>query len=86
MALKDLIKRELHVVVHGQSSTFRIKKWVVIIALLVGLYYWKGIGVTVRFLIIAAILSLGIHFLFRWKTDGWTKSWGPYKRIKLNGE
>ena len=70
--------RELEVAFdkHNQSTRVRILKYVVL-AVLIWFYYesaylWYG-------LIAAAVLSLSVHFFYRWKTKEWTKSFGGWK-------
>lgn len=77
----DTLKREWHVIVHGQSLRFRFWKYVVIIAGFTAVQWWMGWTVVWVLLSGAIIVSLAIHFLFRWKTKAWTQSWGPYKKI-----
>ena len=86
MTFKDFYKREKHVVLNAQSRNFRIVKWIVIVAIAIALYVWKGLLVVLLLLLICAIAGTSLHFFLRWKTVGWTKSWGLYKRIKLDGE
>jgi hypothetical protein len=83
MTIKELLKREKHVVIHGQTARFRIIKYLVLLIIGIGLYQWNGwSGVIITFLILF-VLSIAVHLLFRWKTKAWTQSWGPYKKIDL---
>ncbi len=86
MTLKQFLNREKHVALHGQPKSFRIKKWVVIFIVATGLYIWKDWLITLEVFLACALLGICLHFFLRYKTNGWTKSWGPYKRIKLNDE
>lgn len=83
MDWKRTLRREKHIVIHGQSSKFRLAKYAVLLALLIPFYLWNG-GVASAWLLAALIVvSLCVHFLFRWKTKAWTQSWGPYRKIDL---
>lgn len=83
MKIKALIEREKYVVLHGQSWQFRVSKYIIIIAVLIALGLWKGWFVAVVFLVCLGMLGTVVHFIFRWKTKAWTKSWGPYKKLDL---
>lgn len=86
MSFRAFWKRETHVALHAQSARFRVVKWVVILSGSAALYLWKGFSAVVEVLVFLAVLGVGMHFFLRWKSEGWTKSWGPYKRIRLDGE
>lgn len=86
MNFKDIYKREIHAVVHGQSVKFRIGKYIVLFAVFSVFYAWRGITDTLLLLAILFIVSLCIHFFFRWQSKGWTQSWGLYKHTPLGGE
>ncbi|MEN9390264.1 MAG: hypothetical protein RLZZ283_364 [Candidatus Parcubacteria bacterium] len=83
MNFKEFWTRELYVAKHGQSWRFRTVKYLLLLAFFAGMYVlggWRVVGYTLATLF---ILSIAIHFLFRWKTDAWTTSWGPYKKLTL---
>lgn len=86
MGFKEFWKRELHVALHAQSVRFRVVKWVVILVVGTALYLLKGFNALAEVLLFLAVMGVGLHFFLKWKSGGWTKSWGPYKRIKLDGE
>lgn len=86
MTFKDFYKKEKHIIVHGQSRRFRVIKYIILFGIALGLYVWKGLGITVLLFLFLGIVGIAVHFFFRWKTEGWTKSWGPYKRIPLNDD
>lgn len=86
MTLKEFWRREIHVALNAQSRRFRAVKWTIILLVSAGLYFWMGPGVVVTALVAGCILGVCLHFFLRWKTDGWTRSWGLYKRIPLDGE
>ncbi len=69
----------MQVIRYGQSVRFRIVKYAILIPLFAALYAWKGLGVTLKVLAIAAVLGIALHFFFRWKTNAWRQAWGPYK-------
>lgn len=86
MTFKQFWQRELHVALHAQSNTFRVKKYLVLAVIFAVTYFfsdWGGVGVL---LFLLTTVAIALHFFFRWKTDAWTKSWGPYKRIPLPSE
>lgn len=86
MGFKDFWRRELHVARYGQSRAFRVRKWLIIIALAIFLYHLHGARVLAIVLLASSVLSICLHFFLSYKTKRWTQSWGPYKRIKLDGE
>jgi hypothetical protein len=86
MSFKEFWRRELWVAIHGQSRSFRIKKWIVILVTAALLYYWFGLKTVLITLLVTGLLGLCLHFLLSYLTDHWRKDWGPYKRIKLDGE
>lgn len=64
---------------------FRIAKYIVIFAVGGAIYVWGGwkwVGWT---LLVALIFAIAMHFFFRWKTNGWEDSWGPYKSLFKKG-
>jgi hypothetical protein len=79
MSFKEAAKKELHVVVYGQSALFRVVKYIVIVIVAFLLYKWKGGRTTAYIFLMLALVSIAAHFFFRWKTKGWTQSWGLYK-------
>jgi hypothetical protein len=86
VTFKDFLRREKHVALNAQPHSFRIAKWIVIIVLAGLLYWWKGLMVVGALILFCIVAGTSLHFLLRWKTNGWTKSWGLYKRIPLDGE
>jgi hypothetical protein len=80
MSLKEILIKEKNVVLYGQPKKFRIKKYIVLAILATALYLWKGWHVVGMVFLTLAVLGTIVHFIFRWKTDGWEKSWGPYKK------
>ncbi len=84
MTFKELFKREMHVVVHGQSGLFRVIKYIIILIIGASFYLWQGLVNTGILFLVLAVLSIATHFLFRWKTKGWTQSWWLYKKALLD--
>lgn len=78
----NLIKKELYVAAYGQTAKFRAVKYAILIPLFAAIYWWKSGEVLAWTLGIALILALAVHFLFRFKTKGWTEPWGPYTPLK----
>lgn len=83
MSIKKLIKREIHVAVHAQSAAFRIKKYLLFAVLFSITYLAFGLSETLVLLAVLTVLAVVVHIFFRFKTNAWTTSWGPYKRIPL---
>jgi hypothetical protein len=79
MSFKEVFKKEKYVVMHGQSGRFRIIKYLIIVPIFAGVYFWKGWGATSKLLLVLFAVSIFIHFLFRYKSKAWTEPWGPYK-------
>jgi MFS superfamily sulfate permease-like transporter len=82
----DFWRREKHVALNAQPRNFRIAKWITIFLIAALLYWWKGLFAVAFLFLSCVVVGTCLHFLLRWKTKGWTQSWGPYKRIKLDGE
>ena len=78
MPLPKVIKRELEVAFskHAQPVWFRIVKYI----LLGGLFYFLW-GTKLLWIILLCMFVFGsaLHFWFRYKTHGWTKSYGMWK-------
>jgi hypothetical protein len=74
-------KRDVRVALspRAQPVWFRIVKWIVAIAVTVTLwrtpYFWVWIFGSVA-------LSLTLHFVWRWKTKGWTQPWGGWSDVE----
>jgi hypothetical protein len=79
--MSKIIRRELEVMFSKRSQPiwFRIAKWLVIITICYfcwGMrWFWLGV-------VIAMILALTLHFWYRYKTNGWTKSFRGWKLDK----
>jgi Flp pilus assembly protein TadB len=79
---KTWFKREKYIAIHGQSKRFRIVKYCILLIVTIIVVTWKGWMTALMMIVLLAILGILVHFLFRWKTSGWTKQWGLFKVIK----
>jgi hypothetical protein len=81
MPLNKAIKRELEVAFskHAQPVWFRIIKYI-----LLGLLFYFLWGTRLLWIIIGSMLVVGLalHFWYRYKTKGWTESYGMWKHEK----
>lgn len=77
--MKEIVKKEFKVMFSKDTQPiwFRITKWIVIISLAYLLYGTRWFWVLVIGVFIAGII---VHFIFRWKTKAWTKSWRRWKK------
>ncbi len=84
MDWKETISREFKVAfsLGSQPLWFRILKWIVIIALL---YFLNDYVAWWILFTVLAFLGLLLHFYYRSKTNGWTKSYGAWKYEKVFG-
>lgn len=57
---------------HAQPVWFRIVKWILIIAAVSIFYYKEYFWIVFSIFTLAALM---VHFLWRYKTKGWTQSW-----------
>ena len=81
MTTTNVLKREMRVALskRAQPVWFRVVKWVIVIALTVmfwrSAYFW--------FLLLVAFgVSLTLHFIWRWKTKGWTQPWRGWNDVE----
>jgi hypothetical protein len=80
MSIRHEIRREARVAFskRAQPVWFRVVKWIVAIAVSVTLwrtaYFWWWLGGAIA-------LGLTLHFIWRWKTEGWTKAWGGWDDV-----
>ena len=77
--MKETLKRELEVAFSkdAQPIWLRITKWIVFIGLAYLFHGTKWFWVWVIGLPVAGLTT---HFIYRWKTKVWTKSWGRWKK------
>jgi hypothetical protein len=73
--MKKALQREIEVAFskHAQPVWFRIAKWIVFLSVLYLLWGTKYIWWVIAGLVLVA---LSVHFFYRYKTKGWTKSYG----------
>lgn len=76
--MSQALKREIYIILHGQSVRFRIIKYLILIGITVLLYKFYGSNGILYFYSFAFIFGIAVHLLFRWKTNGWRKSWGLF--------
>ena len=78
MTFAEIIKRELAVAFskHAQPVWFRIMKYILLGSALY--FFWGSKWLWISLLIMFAI-ALFLHFWYRYKTHGWTKSYGLWK-------
>jgi len=81
MSLNKVIKREFEVAFskHAQPVWFRVVKYVVIGLIL---YFFWGTRFLWYFFSIMFVAGMVLHFWYRYKTQGWTKSYGLWKYDK----
>ena len=81
MNVRKILSRELRVAFSRRSQPiwFRIAKWVIAISISVFLwrtpyFWWWILG--------ALGAGLTVHFIWRWKTKGWTQPWGGWNDVE----
>ena len=81
MALGKTIKRELEVAFskHSQPIWFRVLKYILLGVIL--FFFW-GTKLLWIILLIMFVFAMLLHFWYRYKTQGWTKSYGLWKHEK----
>jgi hypothetical protein len=85
MPANQVLKREVRVALsrRAQPVWFRVLKWAIIITLLVlfrrNPNFWLWVGG-------AFVVSLTLHFIWRWKTKGWTQPWGGWDDVETAGK
>ena len=81
MSLRKVLKREMRVAFSGraQPAWFRVLKWAIAVGVSVLLwrtpYFWL-------WMLGAPALGLTVHFIWRWKTKGWTQPWGGWDDLE----
>jgi len=83
MSFSKILKREVEVAFSKQSQPvwFRILKYIVLGFVV---YIFWGSQTLWIILIILFVLAMVMHFWYRYKTRGWTKSYGLWKHDKSN--
>jgi len=81
MPTSRTIRREARVAFsrRAQPLWFRILKWTILVAL--GVTFWR-VPLFWVCLVAALILSLALHLFWRWRTKGWTQSWGGWSDVE----
>ena len=81
MAFSKTIKREIEVAFskHSQPIWFRIFKYILLGCIL---YFFWGTKLLWIILFIMFVFGMSLHFWYRYKTHGWTKSYGLWKHDK----
>jgi hypothetical protein len=77
----DAVRKELGVAfsLDAQPVWFRIAKWVIFLAVSRRLHGTRWFRV---WTLGGALAGLTLHFVYRWKTRGWTRPWGGWADIK----
>lgn len=87
MNWKEIIAREFKVAFSFKSQPllFRIVKWIIVVSLI---WFFHDYALFPIILFLLLVLSLALHFYYRKKTNGWTKSYGlwKYERVFPVGE
>lgn len=83
MSFNKIVKRELEVAFsrHSQPVWFRISKYILLGSVV---YFFWGSQTLWIILIILFVVAMLMHFWYRYKTRGWTKSYGLWKHDKPN--
>jgi len=78
MSFNKTIKREFEVAFskHSQPVWFRIVKYILLSFVI---YFFWGTQLLWIILLILFVLAMALHFWYRHKTQGWTKSYGMWK-------
>lgn len=79
--MRDFLKKEIYVAIHGQTAKFRIVKYAILIPLFAAVYWFYGTEVLLKTLGVLFVLAITMHFFYRWKTEAWTRDWGGYKSV-----
>ena len=81
MPINKTIKRELEVAFSKQSQPawFRIAKYVVLIT---AIYFFGGSPAFWIIFSVLFFLAIFLHFFYRYKTNGWRKSYGLWNYEK----
>jgi len=83
--MHNAIRRELRVAFSkkAQPPLFRVIKWVVFMA---GTALISRTGFFRYWVIGLPLLSIMAHFVYRWKTRGWTRPWGGWSDLEAGQE
>ena len=78
--LAHTLRREARVAFsrNAQPVWFRILKWAVGLACAAWFHdqtwFWPLVAAFI-------VTAFAVHFLYRWKTSGWTRAWGGWKDL-----
>jgi hypothetical protein len=77
MPINKAIRREIEVAFskHAQPAWFRIAKYIVLVTVIY--FFWESRLFWIIFLVLLAF-AMCLHFWYRYKTDGWRKSYGMW--------
>lgn len=82
-SLRQNLKREVAVAFakEAQPLWLRVTKYLVIVSGGIALYLYAGWVAVMGWLLFFVIAGLGLHALYRHKTNSWTQPWGgwPHK-------
>jgi hypothetical protein len=81
MPLNKTIKREFEVAFskHAQPAWFRIVKYIVLVTVI---WFFSGSRLFWILFGVLFILAMCLHFWYRYKTNGWRKSYGMWNYEK----
>ena len=85
MTLKEFYRKEKYIALHAQSRRFRIVKYCVLLVVAVGVYAWKGWSAVGLLFLLLFLAGIGLHFFFRWKTEGVDKVLGALQANSFRG-
>ena len=85
MALSKIIRREFEVAFskHSQPIWFRVLKYILLGTII--FFFW-GTKLLWIILPITFVFAMLLHFWYRYKTNGWTKSYSLWKHEKDRGQ
>jgi len=78
--MQSCIKRELRIALskRTQPTWVRVTKWAVFLGIAAVLY---GSDFFLYWVIGLPLVGMLTHFLYRWKTQGWTRPWGGWNDV-----
>jgi hypothetical protein len=79
--MKNTIEKEISVITDAKTQAlwFKIVKLVIMVSTFIGFTILYDILVAGIWFILLFIFGNTIHFVYRWKTNAWTKSWGRWR-------
>jgi hypothetical protein len=69
-----------------QPKWYKILKVFILIGFLAGYYFLFGLAATIVFLVTFFCLMLVVHFIYRIKTNRFTKNWLDFVVVNADGE